>query len=118
MNRIDKEGDKLDLALSCVVASRGKVARTNTLTITANQMTQMDLIDKVFGDADSNYVSREQFYALSGYVYSSLNIVEEYEMSEYEFSEAFIDDFIKQTASTTLAHVNFINWHYLFYYLI
>jgi hypothetical protein len=105
INRIEKDGDRLDLALECVIASQGRMARVNTLTMTANQIAQMDLTDRVFGDADSCYVSREQFFSISSNVYNSLNIVEDYEMSEYEFSEMFIDDFIKQTSSTTLAHV-------------
>lgn len=109
VNRIEKDGDRLDLAIVFVIASQGRMARVNTLTITANQMAQMGLTDQVFGDADpcfvSRFVSRNQFFSLSAHVYSSLNIVQEYEMSEYEFSEVFIDDFIKQTALTTLAHV-------------
>lgn len=105
LNRIESDGDRLDLAIDCVIASQGRMARVNTLTISASQIVQMDLTDQVFGDANSSYVSRDQLTSINGHVYNSLNIVEDYEMSEYEFSQVFIDDFIKQTSATTLAHV-------------
>lgn len=72
----------------------------------------MDMTEKLFGPADSSFVSREQLFTLNAEIHQTLNIVEEYEMSEYEFGELFIQDLLDQTASSTLAQVNTLSFKF------
>ena len=58
-------------------------------------MDQYGIEDKLFGNASKKgnhctYVSRHQMGLLSREMYSTLNIYEEHEMSEWEFHESFI----------------------------
>ncbi len=107
VDRIKEDGENLDLALECVAIAQGRKVRTNTLTMSSNQLTQMRLDEKLFGSAETVYVSREQMRSLSAEMYAALDIVEEYEMSEYRFNEAFINDFIRQTGEGVFSQVFF-----------
>jgi hypothetical protein len=96
-----------DITLSCEIGSSGgKIDRVNSFTISANQMSQMQLSDDLFGLANSTYVSREQMSKLSSKIFSQMSILEEYQMPEYQFKESFIEDFIKQTAEVFFKQIN------------
>lgn len=101
----------VDLEFDCdIKSSGGKVIKTNTLTISANQLQQIGLEEKLFGPAGSNgkndvYVTRDQMSALSSEMYSTLNIVEEYQMPEFQFKEAFVDELIKQISTNAFDQV-------------
>ena len=96
LHEADRNGSNLDF--HCYLATVGKEVRSNRLSINLKSQQRIGLEEKLFGNADSSsaYVTRKQMTELSNEMYSSLDIVEEYEMSEFQFNEAFIGDFIKQ----------------------
>ncbi|CAF0884414.1 unnamed protein product [Brachionus calyciflorus] len=96
--KIQKDGTNLDLDITCEINSHGKSYKQNTLTINGNQINQLNLQDEIFGPSNSVYVTRNQLSTLSHKLYQDLNIVEEYQIPEHEFSQKFIDDFISQTS--------------------
>lgn len=104
-------GGHPDLHFDChIEAGGGKVIKTNTLTITSDQQEQLGFDEKLFGAAggnDSNnaYVTRNQMSELSHEMYSTLNIIEEYEIPETQFSEEFVSGLISQLASSSFAPV-------------
>ena len=96
---------------SCAILPQlGKLAKTNTLTISAQQQQLLGLREKLFGQASSNgpgdvYVTRDQMTDLASEMYSTLNIVEDYQIPEIQFSEAFVDGMINQIASSQFQQV-------------
>lgn len=71
-----------------------------------SQLSNLGIVDDIFGPATERYVSRTQMSALSSEIFSKLNIIEDYQISNSEFSQAFVQDFIAQTASQAFAKVN------------
>ena len=96
--RLDQK-HKVNLQFVCQLASVGRVVRVNTLSISSFQFQELGITEKLFGPASSKYVTREQLNKLAGNIYSSLNIVEEYEMPELQFKSIFIEDMIRQAAA-------------------
>ena len=99
-----------DLDFMCNMASTGKLAKTNTLTITAQQQQLIGMEEKLFGQSSANsssnvYVTRDQMTELSSEMYTSLNIVEDYQMSEGQFSDAFVEGMINQIATEQFKQV-------------
>ena len=101
---------------NCRVFTHGKLVKTNRLTITSYQQQLIGLDEKLFGSANTSasgmrenptdvFVTRVQAAELANEMYSSLNILEEYEMSELQFSEAFVSDLISQIAVSSFTHV-------------
>jgi hypothetical protein len=91
-----KQGNKnTDLEFNCKLSTVSNIVKINTLSITSSQFQELEIKEKLLGPASSAYVSREQINQLSGEVFSSLNVFEEYEMPEYQFQQNFVDDFIK-----------------------
>lgn len=80
--------------------------KTNTLTLTASQVNHLDLVDRLFGPANETSVSREQMSTLAVEMYSSLNIMEEYQIPETQFKESFIDEFIRLVSSSLFRPTN------------
>lgn len=80
----------------------------NTLTITAKEIQALELAEKLFGPSHSMgstvFVTREQMNKLSNEIYSSLSVVEEYDMPQYEFANVFVEEIIKQTAVSAFRH--------------
>ena len=97
--------DGSDLDFMCNMASTGKLMKTNTLTITSQQQRMIGIEEKLFGPANSDnsnsnaYVTRDQMTGLSSEMYTTLNIVEDYQMSEGQFSDAFVEGMINQIAT-------------------
>lgn len=91
-----------DLEFDCSMeSSGGKLMKTNTLVINADQLQQIGLEEKLFGPSgakgkDSVYVTRDQMTTLASEMYSTLNIVEDYQMPEIQFSEEFVNGLISQ----------------------
>lgn len=69
-------------------------------------MIQLGLTDKIFGPANEVYVTRNQISDLTTEIYQKLNIIEDYQMAQSEFSDNFLDYFISQTASQIFSNVN------------
>ena len=103
--------DSSDLRFLCSMASHGKLMKTNSLTITSEQQQLIGIEEKLFGPVTSDnsnsnvYVTRDQMSLLSSEMHSTLNIVEDYQMSEGQFSEAFIDGMINQIATEQFKQV-------------
>jgi hypothetical protein len=95
--KFNKEKDKLDLEIQCKIYSQGQEYKENTLIIKGDQMYKIGLIEEIFGDGDEKYVSRNQMSSLSSELYLKLSIIEDYKLSETEFKQSFIEDFIRQT---------------------
>ena len=107
-----KDDDEADLHFTCRVASCGKIMRTNTLTIGLEQVEVIGLVDKLFGSTlqnktqkESVYVTRDQMTELSCEICSTMNIVEDYEMPQFEFSEVFVSALISQAATRNFDQV-------------
>lgn len=84
------------LKIDCVIRKKSKVVKQNTFSISWEQMSRINLIDKLFGNASEVYVSRQQMAELAAEVHQSMNVYEEYEIREKEFSSDFIEGLIKQ----------------------
>lgn len=63
--------------------------------------------DKLFGNANEVYVSRNQMANLAADMYGKLDIYEDYEMEEKEFSQAFVEEMIKQTSEGLFGPIEF-----------
>ena len=103
--------DESDLDFMCTMASTGKLMKTNTLTISGQQQQLIGIEEKLFGPATTDkskeqvYVTRDQMTDLSSEMYTTLNIVEDYQMSEGQFSDAFVEGMINQIATDQFKHV-------------
>ena len=64
-------------------------------------------MNKLFGDADSAYVTRNQMDQFSQEIYSSMDVYEQYEIPDDQFSTVFVEDLIKQTADHGFESVPF-----------
>jgi hypothetical protein len=101
-----KEGNtNTDLEFSCKLSSVSNIVKTNTLSISSSEFQQMRIGEKLLGPASSTYVNRQQLNQLSGQLYSSLNVVEEYEMPEYQFQQNFVETFIRLATDQHFQHV-------------
>jgi len=109
MDELGESENNADLRFECSLASSGKLMKTNTLKITADQMQVLGMEEKLFGDAgkrnDSVYVTRDQMASLASEMYSTLNIVEDYQMPETQFTDDFVEGLITQIASTSFRDV-------------
>ena len=99
-----------DFEFMCEMTSTGKLMKTNTLTITSQQQQLIGIEEKLFGPAFTNgsnnaFVTRDQMTELSSEMYTSLNIVEDYQMSEGQFSDAFVEGMINQIATEQFKQV-------------
>ena len=103
--------ESTDLRFVCSMASRGKLMKTNTLIITTEQQQLLGIEEKLFGPATSDnsnshvYVTRDQMTELASEMYTTLNIVEDYQMSEGQFSDAFVEGMINQIATEQFKQV-------------
>lgn len=100
-----------DLQFDCKMESSGKLMRTNTLMISADQQLQIGLEEKLFGPtgpggANEVYVTRDQMTGLATEMYATLNIVEDYQMPEVQFREAFVEGLVAQVSSSAFAQVS------------
>ena len=97
--QIEKKEEPFEI--ECFLATQGKEIQSNTLVISANEVEALGLTNKIFGTNTNNkimYITREQLKILSLDMYSSLHIAEKYHMSYSQFSDAFINDLVEQTA--------------------
>ena len=107
--------NEVDFSFTCQMASSGKLIRTNTLMIGLRQQEQIGLVDKLFGTSTSTpsteapsksvYVTRDQITTLAEEMYSTLNIVDDYQMPVIQFDEAFVDGLIREAAAEVFTMV-------------
>ena len=84
------------LKFNCHLASMGRVVRTNTLSITSSHLQDLGIFERLPGSAPAAYVTRHQMLKLAADMYSALDILEEYEMPEFQFQTVFVEDLIRQ----------------------
>lgn len=96
-----------DLILGCEIASNGKEMKTSRLTLSPNLLNRLDIPEKLFAAANTTYVTRDQMSNLADELYTSLNIVEEYQMQMNQFNENFVFDLISQTAINSFNQITF-----------
>ena len=94
-----------NLQFDCQLGSVGKAVLVNTLSISSSQFQELGITKKLFGQASAKYVTQEQLNQLSANIYSSLNIAEEYEMTELQFQSVFVEDIIRQVAAGNFQQV-------------
>ena len=83
--------------LECTASRNSKNVKKNYFSINAQQINSNDLMDKLFGDGDEKFVSREQMANFANEIYTSFHVYSEYEMPKDEFSSKFVEGLIKQT---------------------
>jgi hypothetical protein len=94
-----------EFRFSCNLSSGSQTLQVNTLTISSNDFQHLGLKEKLLGTAVSAYVTREQLNKLAGQLYSSLNLLEEFEMPRFQFQRIFIDDFLGLATEKNFHHV-------------
>ncbi|CAF1033682.1 unnamed protein product [Brachionus calyciflorus] len=104
--KLVKEGNKWEPFIECKFQVNGNTLKTNEFSIEGKQLQEIGLVDKLFGPASSVFVTRDQMSKLTSQIYSEMKIIENYEMTETQFSEKFIEDFIFQTSNMAFKHVN------------
>jgi hypothetical protein len=95
-----------ELKFDCVIKAGAAQKKTNILSINLNQFNELGIIENLFGPANEVYMTRNQLSNLAFDVFTSLDIVEEYQMSEKEFDLKFVDGLISQTTSNALSQVS------------
>jgi hypothetical protein len=95
----------INLEFRCKLTAVSHTVKINTLAISSSEFQEMGIREKLLGPASSVYVSREQLNLLAGQLFSSLNVVEEYEMPEYKFKQNFVEDFIGLASEQHFHHV-------------
>lgn len=98
-----KSKDSLDF--ECEVTSGTKIKRTNTFTLTLDEINNMQLIDQLFGPASEIYVSRQQLTNLANDIYLSMNVIEDYQIAGDQFSSNFVDELIRITSTGAFQEV-------------
>ena len=96
-----------DLVFKCTIEAGSVEKKENSLKIFFNQLNQLNILDNLFGPASEVYVTRDQLSDLAIEMYTSLNIIEEYEMPMYQFNEKFVEGLITQVSETTFKQVPF-----------
>ena len=95
----------INLEFRCKLTSVSHTVKINTLAISSSEFQEMGIREKLLGPASSTYVSRGQLNLLASQLFSSLNVVEEYEMPEYKFKQYFVEDFIGLASEQHFHHV-------------
>jgi len=96
-----------DFEFQCSITSGAQVQKSNTFTITVQESNNIRLSEKLFGPANESYVTRDQLTELSNEVNSYFNVVENYQMSQDQFSSSFVENLISIAGQTTFKPVSF-----------
>ena len=96
-----------DLDLKCQAIKESKKSKSNILQMNFKTQSENELLNDLFGPANSTYVTRYQIDKFSTVLRSHLDIVELYEMAEHEFNQNFVEDLIKQTSDIGLNSIPF-----------
>lgn len=92
-----KKINESPLKIKCQAYLGAGIKKTNTFTVTNQQMNEMGIVDKLFGDATEIYITRDQMSNLAKELSSNINIVEDYQMPETEFNKDFVESLINMT---------------------
>jgi len=91
------------LKFSCHLASMARVVRTNSLSMTSGQLQDLGVSDRLLGSASAVYVTRHQVAKLSAEMYTALDILEEFELPEFQLRSIFGDGLIRQATGRHFA---------------
>lgn len=96
-----------DIRFFCkAIRSEAKKYKKNRIFISAEQIQDLKIVDEIFGPANEVYLTRNQLNKLSSEIYLSLNILEEYEIPQSEFSSIFISDLTKKAVNSVEQYVD------------
>jgi hypothetical protein len=101
------DAQHLDFYFKCEIISNGHIVKQNQFQLDSRQLTELGIVDEIFGPADSAYVTRNQASKLSSSIYSVFKVDETYQIPESQFNSLFIDDLILKTSSTLFKNANF-----------
>src|SRR5437868_2301330 len=90
---------KLAIKLVCEIHSKGVESKGNRFTLAANQIAEMHISDRLFGPASAVFVTRTQMTQFSSEVYTTMNVLEEYQLPQYAFDQSIIDVVVRQATS-------------------
>lgn len=94
-----------DIFIDCKVESRYKHTKTIENKILPNEIEQLKLSDKIFGENEFFvYLTRYQFDSLSSEIFSSFEILE---IDEDEFNKKFYDQFVKKVDMQQFTNIKF-----------
>ena len=97
-----------ELELRCeILSTSASSVKENFFSIDFKSESNNELVNRLFGEKESVYVTRNQMDDFSQTFYSSMNVLEQYEIPEHQFSESFVDDLIKQLADDGFKPVPF-----------
>ena len=102
-NQVNQE----ELHIDCKLTSGAQKQKTNTFTLTTNQINKLNLVDKLFGNASEKFLTRDQMTQLSYEINNNFKVVENYQMSEYQFSKTFIESLIGLGTDSAFKPVSF-----------
>jgi len=83
--------------LECTISGGAQTKKTNSFSISAQDSSNMNLEENLFGDADSKFVTRNQLAKLANLVQSKMQVLEDYQIPEEKFSDEFIDTIINKS---------------------
>lgn len=95
------------LAFICQLSTKSKKTQINTLKIDAHKLNDLGLLDNLFGDASSTFVTRNQIADLTNKLNTELHIMEDYNIPNKEFDSSFVNDLIKQTSENMFELIPF-----------
>lgn len=101
-----KSNENLDLNLDCKVQAKVKTQKTKELIISGQELNHLQFKNKLFGKAKEASLTLNHLAVFASELYSFLNIIEEYEMPEFQFSDLFAEELLKKF-TTGLSHVPF-----------
>ncbi len=99
--------ESMNIEFKCSITAGAQTKKQNTFTITLQDSNNIRLSDKLFGPASEAYVTRDQLTELSNEVNSYFNVVEDYQVSQDQFSSTFVSDLISLTGETSFKPVSF-----------
>jgi hypothetical protein len=99
----------VDLKLKCELSSNPAGSNLKYyLILELETINRLDLIPKLFSSSSNNelnvYATYNQIFNLASTLYYELNVDEEFRLSQNEFVNNFIDDFLNQTSENGLKY--------------
>ena len=96
-----------ELHIDCKLTSGSQIKKTNTFTLTVQEINNLNLVDKLFGDSNENYLTRDQLTELSYEINNNFQVVEDYQMSEEQFSTTFVESLIALSSDSAFKSIPF-----------
>jgi microcystin-dependent protein len=99
--------ESINIEFKCTATAGAQIQKSNTFTLTLQEINNIRLVEKLFGPANESFVTRDQLTELSNEVDSYFNVVENYQIPQEQFSSNFVDNLITLTGQTTFKPVSF-----------